>query len=290
MFTTRTKWLARCGWLAMCVSTAAIAAVDEQPLPAPAAIELSADEIVRRAAEVTGGNDAVAHLDFTFSQPGQMPRRLGYTMAWKRYEGENGLDSKVLFFSDFPPDDKGKAYLGWIYAPQSGKAHDQWMYLPELRMVRKMTHVHHDHAHQDDDFGRSVLKHEDLMPRPPQVDQHSLYGEGEGDDGTKYYIIQSVPREKDENFPYSKVLRWISKDNFLTGRLDYFDPRGSEIKHQHITWQRVGDQWMWQRVVGTELKTHAETVLEVSRARVDLGLPDSLFTTRKLPLGVSVLD
>lgn len=288
--TVRAKRLAQWCGLAMCLSGTVSAAADDAPGPAPpAASGLSAGEIVRRAAEITGGEDAVARLDFTFSQPKQAARRLGYIMAWKRYGGENGLDSKVLFFSDFPPDDKGKAYLGWIYVPESHKEHDQWMYLPELRMVRKMTHVHHQHAHEDDDFGRSVLKHDDLMPRSPQLDKHVLYGEGEGEGGTRYYIIESTPRERNASFPYGKVLQWVSKDNFLTERLDYFDLNGSEIKRQIIKWQRVGDSWMWRRVVGTDLKTQAETILEVSEAKVDRGLPDSLFTTRKLPLGASVL-
>src|SRR3569623_1125596 len=196
---------------------------------APAAAVPSADEIVAKAYKVDGGQDGVSRLSFTFSKPGAADKRLAYTMVWKSYGGKDNLDIKLIFFADFPPDDRGKAFLTYVY---TDRMDDQWIYLPELRMVRKMSHDPDQHR-PDDDFAHSVLGRFDLVPRDPAADQHQLVRE-ETYEGHPYYVIESAPKRASEQYPYSKIERCIPQDSNNTGRIDYYRDRSTPDNRQYL--------------------------------------------------------
>ena len=75
------------------------------------AADLSATDIVNKSNEIEGGNDSMSRLTFTFVRPDGEERKLIYTMVWKEYAGRDDVDDKVIFFSEYPPDDKGKSFM-----------------------------------------------------------------------------------------------------------------------------------------------------------------------------------
>lgn len=242
----------------------------------------SAVEIVTKAYELEGGEDSISRLRFNMRTADGSEKKLVYTMVWKEYEGKGDVDDKLIFFSEYPPDDKGKAFMVWVYP---NKKDDEWMYLPELRMVRKISHsAHHRHHDEEDDFAHSVLTHVLLVPRPPGLDTHSLVGEEEID-GHSAYVVESTPKRASKNYPYSKTRRWISKDNFLPERIDYYGLSGKLEKRQTIQWKRIGEAWVWERVVGEDLRNQNRTTLDVSDVRLNIGLDDDVFSARTLRLG-----
>lgn len=251
--------------------------------PASAVAALSGAEIVTKADEIDGGRDSIERLSFTIARPGQETRKLGYTMVWKEYAGRDGIDDKVIFFSEYPPADKGKSFMIWVYAEKKA---DEWMYLPALRMVRKMSHSeHHGHHDEQDDFSHSTLTHIELVPREPDLDIHTRLIDEEQLDGRDDYIVESVPKKINKDYPYQKTRRWITRDNFLPERVDYYGPSGAPIKRQTIKWRKIGDAWVWKQVVGENLITGERTVLDVSDVKLNSGLNDEVFTARTLRLG-----
>ncbi len=247
--------------------------------PAHAA-EFSATEIVTKAHDVAGGDDSISRLTFTFQKPDGAEKKLIYTMVWKEYGGKDDIDDKVIFFSDYPPDDKGKSFMTWVYG---NKKADEWMYLPELRMVRKVTHSeHHHHDNEEDDFAHSVLTHIDLVPREPGLDDHALVHEGVAEG---VYLVESIPKQVSKDFTYQKTRRWISKDHFLLERIDYYGKSGEVEKRQTTKWKKIGEAWVWEQVVGEDLKTKARTVLDISDIRLNNDLKDEVFSARTLRLG-----
>lgn len=246
------------------------------------AAELTGEEIVEKANAVEGGADSISRLSFSIYKPDGSEKKLIYTMVWKEYGGKDGVDDKVIFFSEYPPDDKGKSFMSWVY---ENKKNDEWMYLPELRMVRKVTHGEaHRHHDAEDDFANSVLTQATLVPREPGLDKHARLKDEELD-GHSDYVVESEPKQADQNYPYQKTRSWITKDSFLPERTDYFGKSGEAEKRQTTKWKRIGEAWVWQRVVGEDLKTHSRTVLDISDIRLNNGLKDEVFTARTMLLG-----
>jgi hypothetical protein len=247
-----------------------------------AAAAPTAAEIVQKAAEIEGGDDSISRLNFTFKGPDGAEKKLVYTMAWKDFAGRDDVDYKVIFFNEYPPDDKGKSFMMWAYGHKKA---DEWMYLPELRMVRKVTHsAHHGHHDEEDDFAHSVLTQVDLVPRAPGLDTHTLL-EDEEVDGHADFVVESVPKKSSTDYPYRKTRRWITQDDFLPERIDYYGPSGALIKREIIKWKKMGKAWVWQRVVGEDLVTQARTVLDISDIKLNSGLSDEVFSARTMRLG-----
>ena len=263
-------------------STAVILGLISWCISFNALAELTAPEIVTKARNVKGGDDTISRLTFTFHKPDGSEKKVVYTMAWKDYGGKDDVDHKVIFFNEYPPDDNGKSYMIWIY---DNRQDDEWMYLPELRMVRKVTHDEsHHHNDKEDVFANSVLTQVNLLPRDPNLDDHKLLGEDEVNGHTDY-VVESVPKQANKNFPYQKTRRWIAKDNFLTERIDYYDDTGNVLLRQTTKWKKIGDAWVWEQVVGVNPKNDARTVLDISDIRVNNGLKDEAFSARTMRLG-----
>lgn len=249
--------------------------------------ELSADAIMQKSYTVYSGDDSLSRITFIFQEKGVPEKKLIYTMAWKRFtEGE--YEAKVMMFREFPPDAKGVAYMGFFYTPNPSRNDDEWLYLPELRMVRKLSHSGPKHAKQEE-FAPSELRQYDLMPRHPEYDTHQLLG-AERIGGVDCYVIQSVPKSNaEEYYPYSKTVKWISKDNFLPLRVDYYNEHGKATKQQTSKWKKIGNAWMWEEVVGVNVLTANKTTLIVSDIRVNVGLTDASFSKRTMQLGIEGL-
>lgn len=245
--------------------------------------QTSATDIIKKSNEIDGGTDSISRLTFTFTKSDGMKKKLIYMMVWKEYSGRNDIDDKAIFFSEYPPADKGKSFMVWVH---EAKKDDEWMYLPELRMVRKVTHSeHHGHHDEEDDFAHSVLTQVDLVPRDAELDNHTLLNDEEFE-GHKDFVIESVPKQVDADYPYKKTRRWITQNDYLPERIDYYGPSGSLIKRQTIKWQKLGKAWVWEQVVGEDLITNERTVLDISEIRLNTGLKDDVFSARTMRLGL----
>src|SRR3569832_1468601 len=103
------------------------------------AAELTAEQIVTKAYQVDDNrNNNTRHTNTkrNFNVP---DKKQIYTMVWKGYGGEGGVDSKLLFFSEFPPDDRGKAFMGYIYSDVCLVV--LWFFLLVLCLVRLLFFV-----------------------------------------------------------------------------------------------------------------------------------------------------
>lgn len=242
--------------------------------------------IVTRSYENYSGDDLISRVTFTLEYDDGKTRRMTVVMAYKRYERHKDLASKVIMFNEYPPDKKDIAFLAWIYRSDSRKEDDMWLYLPELRQVRKLTHKHEAHSHEDtssDAFSVSELNREELTPRRPDLDHHRLLGE-DSIDGDMAYRVESVPKEPGTS-TYGKLIQWIAQDTFLPVRIDYYDKAGTLLKTQTIEWLKRGEAWVWDRVTAVNRVNGNRTVLDQSDIQINMGLPDYLFSKRVMKQG-----
>ena len=246
---------------------------------AQAGEKLSAREIIERSENVYPGMDQQSKLTFIIKEPGGDERKVILRRYWKNYPKDPEIDSKVLVFHVYPPDTRGTAFMVWTYKSSVGRPEDMWIYLPLLRKVQKLP------QHPNEIFSGSNLKPADMIPRDPGLDKHRLLRE-ETINNQEYYVVESTPKKRDPNYNYSKVVKWINKNNFLKERLDYYDSDGSLLKTQLITWKKVKNAYVWEKVVITNVKTGVQTILYISDIKVDAGLKDRLFTLRTMARGI----
>lgn len=251
--------------------------------PARAGEPPSGADIAARAFAVHGGDDGAARLTFVFTGPGQAERRLGYDMLWKRY-GDGPFDTKVVLFQEVPATHKGMAYMGWFARPGAGREDEEWIYLPDLRAVRKMVHKgghehHHEHA-DEEEFEPSLLTRAHLEPLPPELGEHRLL-RTEPMAGKEAYVVESVPRKDGPERPFTRAVRWIAQDTFLTLHAEYYQGEGDPVTRVDYDWKRMGGEWVWRKVTATR-DDGARTVLEVEHTGLNTGLDDSVFSERTL--------
>jgi len=198
----------------------------------------------------------------------------------KHYGGKNGLDSKSVFFTEFPPDQKGTGFLIWDYAGE-GKPDDLWLYLPSLRTVRRMST-----RDQHDSFMGSDLTFADMGARRLDEDEHRLLHAGTGKCrglDEPCYVVESVPKEKDS--PYGKKRFFISKKNWVARKVEFYDRKNKPLKIQYIKWQKVGEVLVWESSEITNIQTNHKTIFNISKVKNNTGLGDTDFSERMLVRG-----
>lgn len=237
------------------------------------------ETIVQRSEQVHPGQDHSSRLIFTIRDQDGGERKEILRRYWKSYNGKDGLEYKLIVFNEYPPDKKGNVFLEWAYRRGSDKKPVRKFYLKFLDAVNNVPETS-----SDDGFASSDLKPSEMAPRPVFLDSHALLDE-EVIAGREYYVVESTPKNPDPSFPYSKVKKWITKDNFLKERIEYYDPKGELLKEQTISWKKSKGVWVWEKVVTTNVQTGRQTFLTIKDIQVNTGLPEDLFTERAMRRG-----
>lgn len=196
----------------------------------------------------------------------------------KHYAGKDGLDSKSVFYTESPPDQKGTGFLIWDYAIE-GKPDDLWLYLPSLRSVKRMTT-----RDQNDSFMGSDLTFSDMGARRLNEDTHELIFEGPCPGMTEpCYVIDSIPKEKGS--PYGKKRYFISKKDWVAEKVEFYDRNMKPLKLQITKWQRVDNVLVWQQSDIHNVQSEHKTIFKISNIKNDIGLSDDSFSERRLSGG-----
>lgn len=261
-----------------------------------------ADAIMQRAYELYGGEDSFSRVHFHFEFDQGRSSTVSLVMGFRRDPAGSDVDYRVIMFNESPPDRKDTGFLGLFYRPGAGKEDEMWLYLPELRTTRRLMHQHvapdphegHElaghmrHGVNPDEFAVSELDHEELMPRWPGHDRHRLTAVEEYE-GRPVYRIESTPIDAATSV-YGRRVQWIDREDALPLRIEYHEPGGRHVKTQTMTWRLVGEAWVWERVVAVNHVNGNRTVLEQADVRVNIGLPDDLFSRRVLSRGAKSFE
>lgn len=247
---------------------------------------LTGIEVFQRCGDKYPGVDQQGKFTVTLRDREGRIRRSEYMRFWKDYQGADDVADKMLLFTIFPPDARGSAFMRIAYTPGSGKPVDQWIYLPLLKKIRRVTI-----RDPGDSFLNSNLTYADVSDRPVDADHHRYLGVSNVDD-IDFHVVESVPKE--QNPLYGKRVFWFNKedswDDCATARIDYYDASGELIKDQFIKWQRVGDAWVWERVLVRSRINDSASIFQLSDMVVDSGLEDDLFSARSLQRGPEVIE
>jgi outer membrane lipoprotein-sorting protein len=234
-------------------------------------------EVMKKKSEAYMANDQISTVTLRlFTKEGD-EKKIATKRYWKNFKGKEGMATKTLFFTEYPPDAKGTGFLIWNYT-EAGKPDNLWLYLPSLRQSRQVSS-----RGQDDAFMGSDLTFGDMGQRRLEEDDHKLLKE-EACGAGQCYVVESVAKDKEG--VYSKKVLWITKTDFITMKIDYYDRKGELLKTQQINWQDVSGYKAWKSSEVVNVQTRHKTIFEISNLKMNPGLSDDTFTERTLKTGV----
>ncbi len=244
---------------------------------------VTAEMVVQRCdLDTYAGDDNRSKLTVILRDVAGNEKKNVYRRFWKNFVGKGDVFDKMVLFTEYPLDAKGTGFMRWAYLPETGKNVDQWLYLPSLKKIRRVSV--RDPA---DRFLGSDLSYWDISLRLASQDKHRLVEEQSIDGGTRY-IIESVPMERKPL--YSKIIAVYEKasdwGDCNKTSMEYYDPNGSLLKVQTLSWQNVSGAWLWDEVVVSNRKTGHSSTFQVSDISINVGLKDRMFTERALQKGI----
>nr|HID59105.1 outer membrane lipoprotein-sorting protein [Desulfobacterales bacterium] len=194
----------------------------------------------------------------------------------KRYSKEVEEDVNrflIVFLS--PPNIRGTALLTWEHKDAE---EDQWLYMPARGRMQRIAKGGKKNYFMGTDFA-----YEDLSPEDLDGHQYNRL-EDEVFKDQDCYVVEALPatKEKKRSSGYSKRVMWISKDKFVTLKVDYYDRRGRLLKRQlNLDFRNIeGTIWRPQKVLVNNFKNKHKTLLGTIKREINTAIPDRIFTER----------
>ena len=249
--------------------------------------QLTGLEVMKKTRELYLAKDQISTVTLRKIDKKGDEQKIVTKRYWKAYGGKDGFQTKTLFVTEFPPDQRGVGFLIWDYA-KAGQPDDLRLYLPSLKQVRRMTT-----REQDDAFMGSDLTFADLGQRELDEDTHTLLRTEKcrmADGGQRSsvtldcYVVQSVPN--DQESLYGKKITWVLAGDLTPIKIDYYDRKGELLKTQAIEWQHPENVWAWKKAEVRNVQTSHRTLFEISDLKNNVGVSDDDFTERALRTGV----
>jgi len=192
-------------------------------------------------------------------------------------KGADGLFKYLVQFQS-PVDIRGTALLTW---QQKGREDDQWLYLPALGAKLKRIAGGGKKGY----FMGTDFAYEDL--RDEKLDDHAYQVLNEEPiEGHPCYVIEALPANEEEkrSSGYAKRHFWITKDTYVTLKVDYYDQSLKLMKTAtSYDVKPVKDQMM--RAGKVLMKHHQnkhQTLSGTLERKINEPIDDSTFTERSV--------
>jgi outer membrane lipoprotein-sorting protein len=237
--------------------------------PVALALSIIAPPSVAQAADGSAvlkklDKDAQAFADISYVSTmeiwknGSKRKTLQFDMTMK------GLDKQYISFTA-PGDVAGMKILM--------VGDELWMYSPEFQKVRKVA----AHA-QSQGFLGSDFTPEDMVMTGLEKHFDAEIG---GQSGNETYL--TLTPKPDFISSWAKLELTIDKTKGGVTKIKYFDGSGTAVREQlREGWSKISGKAMPTKITMKNLKTGAETVLQLSDIKVDQGVEDDLFSRRTL--------
>ena len=198
------------------------------------------------------------------------------------YTMKEGKTDKTVMVFKTPKDVAGVSYLSFDYpdkADGNPTDSDSWLYIPAMKKVRRISG-----SNKDDDFQGTDFSYDDIGKRSLGKDEFSILGE-ENVNGTDCWILESVA--KDKKAKISRRVSWISKENNVIQKSEYYDRQNRLLKTlacEQI--EKVSGYWTTLKMTMTNVQTNHKTVYEVKNMQYDIPISENFFSVSALERGL----
>ncbi|MEX0981829.1 MAG: outer membrane lipoprotein-sorting protein [Bacteroidales bacterium] len=162
--------------------------------------------------------EAISTLTITDSRGNERIRQ--NTMASKTFNDDT--EKRIIKFIS-PAEVKGTGILIYDY---ENRPDDMWIYLPALRKTRRIVS-----REKSNSFMGSEFSNADMTAPSLEDFEYKLLGSEEIGE-VMCWKIESIPvnLEKEDEYGYSRSVRWIGKNDYIARRSEYFDYDNALIK------------------------------------------------------------
>lgn len=186
-------------------------------------------------------------------------------------ESANGGEKTLMAF-ETPRDLAGTALLTWTQ-PQGND--EQWLYLPSIKRVKQI-----GARNKSGPFMGSEFAFEDIVTPYWQKFSYRFLRE-DVLDGMACLVVERTP--KDTWSGYTRQIMWVSQQDSLIRRIDYFDRKNAPLKTYTATkFRQYGTNWRPSEMLMVNQQTGKQTRLLWSDYRFGTGLKDEQFSQNAL--------
>lgn len=230
---------------------------------------MSVDQIVSNAnkASYYAGDDGRSDARMIIVDKDDNKQLRQFVILRKDRVDEGDQDFLVVFSR--PSDVRGTVFLVNKHVESDD---DRWLYLPGLDLVKRISA-----GDKRTSFVGSDFFYEDVSGRNPGLDSHELVEEKED-----AFVLKSSPKDK-ANVEFSYYQSTINKETFLPMVVDYYNDKDEVYrKMEVIEVEEVEGIPTVMKSKVSNLETGSVTLMQFRRPAYNVGIPDSVFTSRSL--------
>jgi len=226
----------------------------------------SGPQIIQKVNDLINQETIYGKSTMTILTSSGTPRTFEYE-SWSKDHGEKNL---IKYIS--PSRVKGQATL------MLNHADDIWVFFPRTQRVRKLaTHAKKqkmegsDFSYEDMGSGNSFIE-----------DFTALRLKDEKKEGTDCYKVE-MTRNPESNLSYSRMIMWVSKENYIPLVIDYYDEKDPDYHLKTLIQSdiEVIDKIPTARQIVMYNKVdNTRTSMTMTDIRYNIPLEDEMFTER----------
>ncbi len=246
---------------------AALLAEGEKP-------QISVDTIINKANKIAyyQGSDGRARVSMTITDSQGRERGRKFTiLRWDQPGDSDDFcgDQKFYIYFQRPADVNKMVFIVWKHLD---KDDDRWLYLPALDLVKRISSTEKRTSFVGSDFF-----YEDVSGRNLDEDTHELL-----ETTDNFYVLKNTPK-KPETVEFSYFKMWVHRKTFITVKVEFYDKKGEKYRvYEAVEVKTIQEYPTVVKSRMKDLRTKGETVIEYSRVKYDVGLPENIFTERYL--------
>lgn len=101
-------------------------------------------------------------------------------------------------------------------------------------------------------------------------------------EGHDCYVLELLPKDP-EDISYSKLKRWVDKENFYSMKTEYYDEHGDLLKIMYSSeFENIEGIWIAKKIEMQNVQKGSKTIIISKEVQLNPEIPDSMFTTRQL--------
>ena len=224
---------------------------------------ITAIEIIQKADEKVRGKTNTSMMIMEIIRPTW--KRSVSMKSWGR-----GMDYSMTYITS-PAKDKGQVFMK--------RKTEMWNWMPTIgRMIKIPASMMSQGWMGSDYTNDDILKESSIV-----VDYtHKIMG-NENIDGHDTYKIEMTPKEEAAVI-WGKVFKWITKDEFIQIKSEYYDEDNDLIKSDFS----YDFKMMGQRLIPTRIEIipaneeGKKTVIRIEESKFNIDLPESFFSQQQM--------